>query len=98
MGATVVVCKKCKGHECVVDFLDEKTDARVTLVKCQKVCDGALVGLDVGGQMEWFCKVGRPKSLVAIAMLIDRPKSGKALPKPLAKRRVKKLAGRAPRS
>jgi hypothetical protein len=96
--ATVAVCRKCKGHECVLEFLEELTDANVDLVKCQKVCQGALVGLDVGGKMEWFERVAKPKPLVAVAMLLSGRRHGKKLPRPLMDRRVKKLSGRSPRS
>ena len=98
MRPTVYVCRKCKGHDCVTEFLDEMTDARVELVRCQKVCDGALVGLTVKGQLEWFAKVAKPKPLVAIASIVAGRRDGKALPKRLAKRQVPKLSGRPPRS
>ena len=98
MGSTVIVCRKCKGHDCVLQFLEEMTDAEVQVVRCQKVCDGALVGLHVNGQMEWFARVAKPKPLVAIAAVLAGRGDARRLRKPLAKRRVRKLSGRPPRS
>lgn len=98
MGATVAVCRKCKGHGCVVEFLEELTDARIDMVRCQKVCDGALVGLTVDGRMEWFARVAKPRPLVAITAVLAGRRDGKQLPGALAKRRVKKLSGRLPRT
>jgi hypothetical protein len=101
MGETVVVCKKCKNHDCVVDFLKEHTNAKVKLVKCQKICSGSVAGLEVAGRMEWFEHVNKPKPLVALSRILGskkrRPSSRRDLPKVLQKRRVSKHAGRPPR-
>jgi hypothetical protein len=61
-----------------------------------------VVGVEVGGRMEWFEKVHKAKPLVALHQL-PAPKKGRAisdvgdLPQTLCKRRVKDHAGRAPR-
>src|SRR3978361_785772 len=53
-GATVYVCRKCDDHQCVMDVLTKRTDARVVAVRCQKVCEGALAGTEVDGRLEGF--------------------------------------------
>jgi hypothetical protein len=97
MPPSVYVCRKCKGHNCVIDFLEEMTAARIEPVKCQKVCDGALVGFEIDGRLEWFARVAKPKPLVAIAKTLEARPAGANLRKPLAKRRVIDHIGRPPR-
>ena len=103
MGPTVLVCRKCKKHECLAEFLEDNTDASVMLVRCQKICTESVVGMSIGGRMEWFERVNKPKPLVALGRLVDRPSRRKevvdrhTLPKVLEKRRVRKHSGRAPR-
>jgi hypothetical protein len=93
MGVKVVVCRKCKHHACLLTFLEEIAGLRVTRVGCQKICKGAVTGIDVNGRMEWFERVDRPKPMVALARLAQRGGVGK-ISKPLAKRRVVKRSGR----
>jgi hypothetical protein len=92
--STVFVCRKCKGHQCVTDFLERRIGVQVEEVRCQKVCEGSLVGLDVDGRLEWFEQVGEPRALAGIAGIVRR----RAHPnRVLRRRRVRKLAGRPPR-
>jgi hypothetical protein len=92
----VLVCKKCDDSKCLVKFLNNKTDVRVIPVGCQKICHGAVVGLDVGGRMEWFERVNKAKAMVSLA-LVSAAEGSVKVPKPLAKRRVTKRSGRPPR-
>jgi hypothetical protein len=92
MAFKVVVCRKCKHHACLMTFLDE-VGVPVTRVGCQKICTGAVAGLEVNGRMEWFERVDRPKPMVALARLVERRGMGQ-IAKPLAKRRVAKRSGR----
>jgi hypothetical protein len=93
MGVKVVVCRKCKNHACLVTFLEDGARLPVRRVGCQKICKGAVAGLEVNGRMEWFARVDRPKPMVALARLAQRGGVGK-MSKPLAKRRVAKRSGR----
>lgn len=93
---TVMVCRKCEGHEEVIDFLRSRTPASVRTVRCQKVCKSPVAGLSIGGRMEWFGKLGSPKSLKALAWVAGSGTPGK-LPKPLRNRRSKKRSGCRPR-
>jgi len=63
--------------------------ASVREVRCQKICDGPVCGLAVGGSLEWFEAVDDERSRSALLDLID----GK-LQRPLEKRRVKKRRNR----
>jgi len=96
----VMVCRKCKRHACVEDFLREHTRAEIRLVRCQKICEAPVAGVEVRGRMEWFEHMDRPKALVALAKLVRRREQGKKpkpLQKPLAKRRRRAWSGRPPR-
>ncbi|HEX4529942.1 MAG TPA: hypothetical protein VIA11_11000 [Acidimicrobiia bacterium] len=97
MARTVVVCRKCKHHECLTDILETRTDVSVRLVKCQKICHGPVVGLPVAGRMEWFERVNGVKQIAALLLLTTKGNHD-AVPKALKKRRVKGYAGHSPRT
>jgi hypothetical protein len=90
----VYVCRKCKRSECVVDVL-EKTDAKLVLVGCQKICAGPVAGTKVAGRMEWFSRVDSKKGLAGLRLHLRHPKRRPA--KALERRRVPKRSGRNPR-
>jgi hypothetical protein len=96
MAQTVVVCRKCKNHDCLIDVLEAHAHVSIRRVKCQKICRGPVVGLPVGGQMEWFERVRTLKELAALVRLTSKAHP-RSIPKPLRKRRVKGYAGRRPR-
>jgi hypothetical protein len=90
----VYVCRKCKRSHCVVDAM-EKTEAKLILVGCQKICAGPVVGAEVAGRLEWFSRVDSPKRLAGLRLLVRHKKR---LPvKALERRRVTKRSGRRPR-
>ena len=89
---TIVVCRKCKQAECVIEVLD-RTDVPVDIVRCQKICHGPVVGLVVDDRMEWFERVRGVKSLAAL-LLVARKHHPTKVPKPLRKLRVAKHSGR----
>jgi hypothetical protein len=94
MSARVAVCRKCKDHDCLEDFLRRKTGAHVYQVRCQKICKGPVAGIEINGRMEWFERVGTAKAMVALRRVIN----GKTkLRRSLHNRRLKKRSGRAPR-
>jgi hypothetical protein len=93
---TVVVCRKCKYQDCLVDVLGAHADVSIQRVRCQKICDGPVVGVVVGGRMEWFERVRSLKEVAALVQL-TKGKHSSSIPKPLRKRRVKRFAGREPR-
>ena len=94
MPASVAVCRKCKDHECLEDFLRERTGARVHEVRCQKICNGPVAGIEIDGRMEWFERVGTPKAMVGLRRVI---KGKPTLPRSLRKRWLKKRSGRTAR-
>lgn len=89
---TVLVCRKCKGSDKVVDFLATQTRANVKTVRCQKVCEGPVAGLSIRGRLEWFGKMKGPKALSAMAALtsVSTPKK---IPKTLRKRLAHERSG-----
>jgi hypothetical protein len=90
----VYVCRKCKRSDCLIDVV-EKTDAKLILVGCQKICDGPVAGTEVAGRMEWFSRVDSAKRLAGLRLLIRRQKRRPV--KALERRRVIKRSGRRPR-
>jgi hypothetical protein len=82
---TVMVCRKCKGSDKVVDFLSSETRASIKTVRCQKVCEGPVAGISIRGKMEWFGKMKGKKTLTAMAALAN-VSSPKKIPKQLRKR------------
>jgi hypothetical protein len=90
----VFVCRKCKGHECVVTFLAKHTAASVKTVRCQKVCKGPVAGVKLDGRWEWFGSLKRTNQLEAVAGLTEGAAS---VPKPLQKCRSRDRSGCPPR-
>ena len=93
----VFVCRKCKDHDCLVRILDAHADLSLQMVRCQKICHGPVVGTVVDGRLEWFERVSSVKELAGLLRL-TRKKPPTSIPKALRKRRVKRRAGRAPRT
>jgi hypothetical protein len=92
------VCRKCKRQECLVDILEKHDHALVVRhVRCQKICHGPVVGLEVDGRMEWFERVDDVSSIAALLRLVRHPARGK-IPKPLRKHRLKRRSGRPTRT
>jgi hypothetical protein len=90
----VFVCKKCKNADCVARVV-KKSDAKLVLVGCQKICAGPVAGLSVSGRMEWFSRVDTSKRLAGLRMLAERRK--KRPVHALESRRLPKRSGRSPR-
>lgn len=93
---TVMVCRKCKGSDKVVEFLTSQTRARVRTVRCQKVCKGPVAGLAIRGRMEWFGRLKGPKQLEALKRLVATGRPAK-IPKTLRKRLSEDRSGCRPR-
>ena len=96
MATTVAVCRKCRNHDCLVEVLEAHSRVTLQLVRCQKICRGPVVGLPIAGRMEWFERVDGVKELAALVRATKKRHRDK-IPKPLAKRRVRRYAGRPPR-
>ena len=93
---TLVVCRKCTHSACLVEVVQEHSRVPIELVRCQKICNGPVVGVVVDGRMEWFQRVDGVKPLAALLRLVQQPHPTK-VPKPLRKLRVKRRSGRPPR-
>jgi hypothetical protein len=90
----VFVCRKCKNSDCVARVV-KKSEAKLVLVGCQKICAGPVAGLSVAGRMEWFSRVDTPKRLAGLRMLAERRRK-RPVPA-LESRRLSKRSGRPPR-
>ncbi len=93
---TVFVCRECKGHGSLSRFLHEKTEARIREVGCQDVCKEPVCGLRVDGSQEWFGGMDDKTRQKALAQLLADSRHTD-LPGPLAKARMRKRSGKAPR-
>ena len=86
----------CRGSDCRKDHskrLDRapvELDGELVEVRCQKLCDGPVVGVEVDGRLEWFERVRGAK---AVHTFVDLVRGGR-LRDVLKKRRSKKRAGR----
>jgi hypothetical protein len=89
------VCRKCKRNECLVAILETK-EVSIRRVRCQKICHGPVVGLEIDGTMEWFERVDDAKSIASLMKLARRGGRTK-IPKPLRKHRLRRRSGRATR-
>lgn len=92
----VLVCKSCKGSKALAACLADQGVA-VERVRCQKICHGPVVGARVGGRLEWFERVAKPKAQRALARLAETRTDVGDLPDRLARRRVAKRSGCKPR-
>lgn len=68
---TILVCRKCKGSEKVIDYLKANTHGSVETVRCQKVCESPVVGVSIRGRLEWFGKMKGAKQLAALQRLVS---------------------------
>lgn len=90
-------CYLCTGKHCGREAAFDKLVAEledvaeVETVRCQKVCTGPVVGLEVDGRLQWFARVRKPKTRKALRRLL---RAGGPVPDRLAGRRVAKRAGR----
>jgi hypothetical protein len=93
---TVYVCRKCKHSKGLQKAIERGSDATVKLVGCQDVCQQPVAGTRVGGRLEWFGGLDKPKRTAALVELLndDRPRR---VPKALDRARVAKRAGKEPR-
>ncbi len=96
---TAFVCegKKCSrtcDHDALLRGLSKVSD--VHLVRCQKICHGSVVGVPLDGKLQWFERIDTAKLCVHMKRAA-RAGRRRDLAAPLKKRRLKKLAGRAPR-
>ena len=86
----------CKGSDCLKKKRDTKqlvqlmTDVEVVPVRCQKICAGPVVGLELDGTLVWFKKVRKKKDAEALVKAL----SGAPLTKRLTGRLVRKRTGR----
>ena len=97
MSERIDVCRKCKRAECLIEILETRDEVSIRRVRCQKICHGPVVGLEIDGTMEWFERVDDAKSIASWVKLARR--NGRAkIPKPLRKHRLKRRSGRATRT
>ena len=91
---TVYLCKgsDCRRRSAERDSLVKSigTLAEVEPVRCQKICKGPVVGLEVDGKVEWFKSVRTMKARRALKRFLTSQRRDKRL----FDRRVKKRAGK----
>lgn len=89
----VFVChgSSCRRHKACAELRDCLGPvADVADVRCQRVCDGPVVGARIGGELEWFKRMDSDK---AQRHLVDLVAGSGRLRRSLEKRRVPKRAG-----
>lgn len=97
----VFVCRSCSHHKRVLKGLRRAGVDDVEVVRCQKICHGAVAGTVMGGTMEWFERLKGDKSIASLAALArpggPSPFTPSDLPPRLQRRRLAKRSGRKPR-
>lgn len=90
---TIFVChgSSCRHHKACAELRDCLSPvADLADVRCQRVCDGPVVGAAVNGSLEWFKRMDSDK---AQRHFVDLVAGSGRLRKSLEKRRVPKRAG-----
>ena len=91
---TVFVCRgsSCRHHKAHAEMRDRLAAvADVSDVRCQRICDGPVVGVAINGSLEWFERMGSEKPQ---RRFIDLLTGSGRMRKGLEKRRIAKRAGR----
>jgi len=87
-------CSRACAHEGLLRSLTKVADVR--LVRCQKICHGSVVAVELGKHLEWFERVDSAKAGVALKQAINGG-TRKGLSARLKKRRIKKRMDHSPR-
>ena len=91
---TVYLClgKDCRKHKKALRALADALSGRAHVVEvgCQKICDGPVCGLRIGGELVWLEEVDSSKRRAALLQSLG----AEQLPAALKKRRVKKRQGK----
>jgi hypothetical protein len=82
-------CRHHKSYKALRECLSAVAD--LSDVRCQRICEGPVVGAAINGSLEWFERVGSEK---AQRQMVDLVAGSGRLRHALAKRRVAKRAGR----
>lgn len=85
---TVFVCRECKHHRSLLQYLRQHTDACVRPVGCQNVCTEPVCGVPTASGLAWLGAMDKPKRLKALAAYLAG--RGRDLPDVLDKARSKK--------
>ena len=94
----IVVFPKCKRDECGLEVVESRRGCTVRGVRCQKICHGPVVGLEIAGRMEWFERVDDVKSIASLVKFARRKSEHAKVPKPLRKHRLRRRSGRPTRT
>ena len=86
--------KRRKEFNAVVESLAE--EGRVCPVKCQKICKGPVVGMNIEGRIEWFSKLRTKQSRQHLIAFIRQGELSKRLWDRVKKKRRGKLRGKTP--
>lgn len=91
---TVFVCRgsKCR-HRAAYPELCGRLSVVADLadVRCQRICNGPVVGVAINGSLEWFERVSSEK---AQRQMVDLVAQGGRIRRTLERRRVAKRSGR----
>jgi hypothetical protein len=81
-------CNRSRHREDLEDCLS--SIAELEKVRCQRICEGPVIGAELDGTLEWFCRVDSGKARRHLVNLVaDGTRPGK----PLLKRRVRRRSG-----
>jgi hypothetical protein len=81
-------CRHARRYDALVEALRPVAD--LTEVRCQKICEGPVAGVEVGGTLEWFARLDSDKARRQLVALVADDDD---LRKTLRKRLVRKRSG-----
>lgn len=95
MGNTLYVCS---GSDCKKHKSENKKLLRglgdcleIEHVRCQKICKGPVMGVQVDGTLHWFRKLDPKSDLAGLQKALSKGKVSKALAQKSAEKRTGKL-------
>ena len=83
-------CRKHHGKDLKALYKCLDSVACLEDCRCQRVCEGPLVGTEIDGQMEWFCRMDSEKAVTNLVEVL----AGGEFRKALEKRHVEDRSGR----
>jgi hypothetical protein len=79
-------CRNAKRYDALLEVLAPVADLKE--VRCQKICEGPVAGIEVQGTLEWFHRLDTDKARrQLVALVADDDNLRKALKKRLVRKR-----------
>jgi hypothetical protein len=90
---TVLVCegKHCSSKGSSELGKDLRKCAEVKMVRCQNICEGPVVGFEIGGYLTWFSKIRSKRTKRALIDAVQTGRIRRRIAAKIAKRKRDRL-------